>query len=456
MGETADVVAPSNTAKYLSEFVGTYLLVLTVGCNVISGSPIWAGTSIACVLMVAIYALAGVSGANFNPAVSVALGLSNELDWNTVAVYCAVQLVAGLLAALTYGGLFMQVFNLAPSAGFGWWEAMLAEVLYTCLLCFVVLNVACAKKNAGNTFYGLAIGFVIIAGAYGAGAISGGCFNPAVALGIDASSAGLGFGWGFVYTLFELAGAALASVLFRVVRPDNFDKALVGKDYTLGVKLASEFIGTFFLVLTVGLNVLASSPAPVWSIAASLLCVIYALGNCSGAHFNPAVTLAIFLGGRDQIPGKEAAAYVGAQLLGGIFAACTYTSMHRGRTFALMPGKGYGFGAAGVAEIFATFVLCFVVLSVATIKDPLSQSFGLAIASCVTAGGFAIGAVSGGSLNPAVSVGIAFAHLFNGGLFYTALIYTVYECIGAALASAVFLVVRPDEYGKSITTSTFA
>merc|ERR1719217_69176 len=156
--------------------------------------------------MVRIYALGGVSGANFNPAVSVALGLAGKMDggWKIVGVYCAVQIIAGIVAALSYGALFFKVFNLAPSPGFGWWEAMLAEVLYTFMLCFVVLNVACSKRNnpadKGNQFYGLAIGFVIIAGAYGAGAISGGCFNPAVAIGIDVSSAGLGFGWGFAYT----------------------------------------------------------------------------------------------------------------------------------------------------------------------------------------------------------------------------------------------------------------
>merc|ERR1719316_656887 len=146
------------------------------------------------------------------------------------------------------------------------------------MLCFVVLNVATASKNAGNQFFGLAIGFVIIAGGYAAGNISGGAFNPAVALGIDVSSAGLGFGWGFAYTGYELVGAALAAGAFRLVRPDDFG----GSDqYELGTKCISEFIGTFFLVLTVGLNVLNNSPAGAWSIAASLMCMIFALGNCS-------------------------------------------------------------------------------------------------------------------------------------------------------------------------------
>merc|ERR1719183_1348834 len=117
----------------------------------------------------------------------------------------------------------MKVVNVAPKPGFGWWEAMLAEVLYTFVLCFVVLNVAASKKNGcgsldGNQqFYGLAIGFVVVAGGYGAGAISGGAFNPAVALGIDIASA-IPFGvfWGPIYVVYELIGAAIAAGLFRV------------------------------------------------------------------------------------------------------------------------------------------------------------------------------------------------------------------------------------------------
>jgi len=435
----------SGAAKYVAEFVGTYLLVFTVGCNVLSGSPTWAATSIACVLMVSIYALGGVSGANFNPAVSVTLGLSNKLDWKEVGIYSVVQIIAGICAGLSYGALFFKVFNLEPQAGFGWWEAALAEVLYTFMLCFVVLNVATAKKNAGNQFFGLAIGFVIIAGGYAAGGISGGAFNPAVALGIDVSSAGLGFGWGFAYTGYELIGAALAAAMFRVVRPDEFGGEA---EYTLGTKLVSEFIGTFYLVLTVGLNVLGKSPAPVWSIAASLMCMIYALGNCSGAHFNPAVTLALLASGRDIIPATEALAYMGVQILGGICAAYMYAAMHHGATFALAPGAGFNFGHAAVAEIIFTFVLCYVVLCVASVKEPSKDMFGLAIASCVTAGGYAIGAVSGGSLNPAVSFGISSANIINEGKFYNCLIYSAYEFVGAGLAAAVFHATHPSEYSK--------
>merc|ERR1719390_18397 len=163
------------------------------------------------------------------------------MEWKEVGIYCVVQILAGICGALSYGALFWKVFNLAPQPGFGWWEALLVEVLYTFMLCFVVLNVATAQKNAGNQFFGLAIGFVIIAGGYAGGNVSGGAFNPAVAFGIDVSSAGIGFGWGFAYLGYEMIGAGLASLIFRVVHPEEFLK--VRSTPTLLTKLVSEFIG---------------------------------------------------------------------------------------------------------------------------------------------------------------------------------------------------------------------
>merc|ERR1719456_707025 len=97
---------------------------------------------------------------------------------------------------------YLAVFKSSPNLALGstpiqfdTLDALLVELLYTFMLCFVVLNVATAEDNAGNQYYGLAIGFVIIAGGYAAGNISGGAFNPAVALGVAAASAGLGFGF---------------------------------------------------------------------------------------------------------------------------------------------------------------------------------------------------------------------------------------------------------------------
>jgi len=434
----------SATARYAAEFLGTFMLVFTIGCNVLSGQPVWGGVSIACVLTVMIYALGKSSGANFNPAVSFALGLCDKLAWKEVAIYSGVQLVAGICAGLCYLAMFGESFNLAPTKGHSWWQAGLAEVLYTFMLCFVVLNVAASNVHAGkNQFYGLAIGFVIVAGAYSGGAVSMGCFNPAVAFGIDVSSAMSGVKYSFIYTAFELVGAAIAAGAFKVCRGAQEENAEAEPD--IGAKLLSEFLGTFMLVLTVGLNVLSGSTAGAFSIASSLMCMIFALGTCSGAHFNPAVTVAIVCSGRGKCSPKDGGMYVGVQILAGICAAFTYSAMMNGETFPLKPAA-YKWSQVLVAEFVFTFVLAFVVLSVATVKSALSEYFGFAIGMCVTVGGCAIGKVSGGSLNPAVSIGISSSHIMGGGNFWPCLIYTLVELAAGGAAAGVFMATQPSEY----------
>lgn len=408
--------------------------------------------------MVSIYAMGCISGGNFNPAVSFALGLTSSLEsrpcyftWKTVLIYSCAQVLAGICAGVAYSLLFWETFNLSPAPGFGWVNAGLSEMLYTFALCFVVLNVVASKRarEEPNQFYGLAIGFVVVAGAYGAGAVSGGCFNPAVAIGIDMSSAFLGFGWSIVYAFFELLGAALAALLFKVVRPGDFQGCLSDSRDEVLPKLMSEFIGTYLLVVTAGLNVLGNSPASAFSIAASLMCTVYALGDVSGAHFNPAVTVAVLAIG--EMKPEDATRYVLVQLLAGICGSLTYTLIYVGRAFPLTRDPSWT--QVGFAEAMFTFLLVFVVLSVAYApknKHGVSQYFGLAIGSCVTVGGFAIGGISGAALNPAMSSGIAFADTLQhvmyseggggkwAGLFQASM-YASFELGGGLLAAAAFV-----------------
>merc|ERR1719247_1765727 len=173
--------------------------------------------------------------------------------------------------------------------------------------------------------------------------------------------------------------------------------------------------------------------------------MIFALGDVSGAHFNPAVTLAILVHktpvGEGGMTGKTAGLYMAAQIAGGIVAAFFYALIYHGHTFALGPQPGYKWVQVAVAETIFTFILCYVVLCVAVINKTKSDNlFGLAIGSCVTVGGFAIGSISGGSLNPAVSFGIASAQVLNGGFFFKALVYSAFEFIGAAAAAGIAMV----------------
>jgi len=443
----------SRVARYCSEFLGTFILVFTVGFNVITGQPVWGGISIACSLTVMIYALGKSSGANFNPAVSFALCCAGKLHWVDAVGYIVVQCIAGISAGVGYGLLFgfHEAFNLGPPKGHSPWQACLAETLYTFLLVFVVLNTAASKKHAGkNQFYGIAIGFSVVAGAYGAGSISMGCFNPAVALGIDIGSYQKGIFYCMIYPIFEFIGAGLAVVFFFICRPDECiedeDEAHdVANNYPLGSKLVSEFLGTYFLVLTVGLNVLAGSKAGAFSIACALMCMIFSLGSVSGAHFNPAVTVAVMCSGRGKILPLHGILYILVQIIGGISGAFTFWPMMNLRTFALRPQE-YEWYQSLTAEFVYTFVLTFVVLSVATTKKGLSEYFAFAIGMCVTAGGVATSEVSGGSMNPAVSIGISGAHWWEGGKGWRCFVYAAVEILAGIVAAGAFRLTQPSEY----------
>merc|ERR1719223_1744992 len=115
-------------------------------------------------------------------------------------------MIAGLFAAMVASLLLVKSVTIAPTLTATWWEAVLAEMLMTTMLCFVVLNVAAANSVKGNQYYGLAIGFVIVAAAHGGGHISNGCFNPAANFAIDIVSAKLGLFWGPIYCIFNIAG----------------------------------------------------------------------------------------------------------------------------------------------------------------------------------------------------------------------------------------------------------
>lgn len=309
------------------------------------------------------------------------------------------------------------------------------------MLCFVVLNVAGLKKGC-QEWFGLAIGFVIVAGAYGVGAFTGGCFNPAVAFGIDVSSLHLGFGWSILYTSFELCGAAIAVALFKVVRPLGGQE---DEEYPISAKLASEFIGTYMLVVTVGFNIIAASQAAAFSIAASLMCMIYALGDVSGANFNPAVTIALWL--KAELEPATAFWYMLVQIMGGMFGSLTCAAVYGGTSGfgSLGPHVGYTATQAYTAEAVFTFVLVLVVLCAAVNpKTASTKFFGLAIGSCVTVGGCAIGAISGGALNPAISISLgtvtkSFTHIFG---------YVAAECIGAIAATGLVTITHGDYYDK--------
>jgi aquaporin Z len=171
------------------------------------------------------------------------------------------------------------------------------------------------------------------------------------------------------------------------------------------MKFAVEMIGTLFLVFTIGTAVRSGNPLAPLAIGAVLMAMVYAGGHISGAHYNPAVTLAVLV--RRRIDVRDAVGYWIAQFVGGLLASALVAAVAPAQT-SPMTLSGHAVIAAFIAELFVTFALCYVVLNVATSKDHLDNSFyGLAIGFIVAAGAVAVGGISGGAgfafraLNPA-------------------------------------------------------
>jgi aquaporin Z len=205
-------------AKYITEFIGTFFLMFTVAAAAIGGwAPLgFAPLAIGSVLMVMIFAGGHISGAHYNPAVSMAVFVRGKMSAAEMIIYWVVQIAAGAAAALLASSV--MGINATTPLPIDLTKVILVEFLFTFALAFVVLNVATAKANENNSFYGLAIGFTVLAGAYAVGGISGGVFNPAVGTGITLLGllnwTNLG-----IYAVTQLVAGAVAGVIFRVLHP---------------------------------------------------------------------------------------------------------------------------------------------------------------------------------------------------------------------------------------------
>jgi len=208
--------------KYITEFIGTFFLVLTVGCTVLGGAGL-PPLAIGAVLMVMIFAGGHISGGHYNPAVTLGVWLRGKFETKDVGPYMGAQVGGAILAAVVVKFLMSgQLERLrmmvrgGPAAG----PALLAEFLFTFALVYVVLNVATAKGNSGNSFYGLAIGMTVMAGAFAVGGISGGAFNPAVAVGVCVIGI-TQWSYLWIYLVANFAGGAAAAAVFKKLNPDD-------------------------------------------------------------------------------------------------------------------------------------------------------------------------------------------------------------------------------------------
>ena len=206
-------------AKYLVELIGTFFLVTTIGMTVIDpGAGNLAPLAIGSALMVMIFAGGHISGAHYNPAVTLAVCMRGKCAVSDVPGYVVAQIGGAVLAALVVS--FLKGSPSVTAAEIDETKALIAELLFTFALVYVILNVATAKATSGNSFYGFAIGFTVLAGAFAVGGVSGGAFNPAVAVGATVmglfKAANI-----WVYLVGNFGGAALAAVVFKITHPDD-------------------------------------------------------------------------------------------------------------------------------------------------------------------------------------------------------------------------------------------
>ena len=207
----------SMQAKLTTEFIGTFFLTLTICTAAAFGTAgSHAPFAIASTLMVMIYAGGHVSGAHYNPAVTVSIYMRGACEKSDVAPYIASQVAAGVAAALVASNVLMPDADVATMT-MDTSPALAAELMFTFALAYVILNVATSESTEGNGYYGAAIAFVVLAGALTVGPISGASFNPAVTASL-VSSGVLEAADSWVHIAPQLVGGALAALVFNSQR----------------------------------------------------------------------------------------------------------------------------------------------------------------------------------------------------------------------------------------------
>ena len=459
-------------SKLAVEFVGTGLLCFTI--SVVSGAT--AALAIGSTLMCAIYAGGHISGANYNPAVSLAIWVRGKLSFVELLAYVVTQCLAAAAAALAAAFFVATPGYPAPGPTGTGYGALVVEAVLTFALCHTVLHVATTNAQKNNSYYGLAIGFVVLSGAVSVGGVSGGAFNPAVGvlalmpgvtvMGTVAApmatvasvvSAFMGGAW--IYAAGPFAGGLAAGLLFRITHPGESENPAGAPLRGLREGIAPflmELVGTFLLCFTV---TTAASPSaggsaltPL-SIGGMLMSQVYAGGATSGANYNPAVTLAVFLRRafapwetKTAFPLQTAIGYVVMQVAGAGAAGALVLY-----TTAIVPGYPAPAAApvvSAVAEGVATFFLITVVLQTATSSKTVGNSFfGLAIGFTVVAMAITIGPISGGAFNPAVGVlGLTTASSLTDLLGAYNWVYAAGPLGGGLVGALVYRVVTFDEF----------
>jgi len=437
------------------EFGGSFVLCFAYICGDILLESSWVCFVWGMPLLGLTYGAAGVSGAHFNPAVSIAVGLSGRGAWRTLLQYVTLQFAGSLLGSIMACVVTESFPNplAVDDSIFGPYSTFLCEMVYSGLWCFVFLSTTLCRKNNpvrdGNQFYGLAIAAAAMGGASASRLVSGGLLNPAFVFAQVLPQLLLGqfeFWEAIWYVAGQLAGAFLAAITYRVVRPaEALDElAFVRFQPRPTEKMVVEGLGSLILTFTVGLYTYTTAEDGPWSIGLVLMSMNYAVSDVSGGLFNPILNWVVWLCGGTHCGGKlhasTAVMYTAIQYLGSFVGAFLYFSVFYYSAFGDVSSETSLLRGLILQSLFA-FALAYVALSCLArkgINTPLQRNFYFALGIGGLTFAFTVICECDGIANPASCFAIYLARCINGSSFLDALPYTVADFLGASFAVLLF------------------
>jgi len=420
---------PASIGRVALEGAGTCVLTLAV---------IYAGSigddtgvlAVPAILSALIFALGPSCGAEFNPAVTLALSQAELRSWSEVVPVLIAQ-VAGAGAATLLGVAAVGAAPLPSTPQPTPVAAAVLEAVYVCVLCAAVLNLSMQRERRHQYLDPLVAPAVVLAACVAIGWSSGACLNPAIALTLGAG----GEHW-LLFVAAQLAGGAAAVYVVQGLR----QRSVLGVPFQ--TKLLAEAFGTAVLVATVCLSQQGGSKLQPLAVGGVLLASVASLGDISGAHFNPMVTMCLMLHG--SMSRGDGFNYIGVQLAAACAAAwlcCCVGPVEASVAPVQLPSVGL----CGVEVVFGG-LLALVVLRDGSSDDAGQKApgcVGVAVSGCVVGAGLLGGPVGGGILNPAVAVGLDLGSWMSGGPWGSAVGFTMLGAVSAALATALFSAMQP-------------
>jgi aquaporin Z len=412
---------------FFAEYLGTFILAFLIASTKTANNAILVPFAIGSGLIALIHMFGPISGGQFNPAATLALLLRYKLN-AVEACYCVISQCLGALSA---GMVSWFIFN-------GDWDcvgypqvvdathrpqAFVCEFLITFAFLSVALNTATTKAQANNSYFGMAIGFTVISGALVIGGVSGACFNPAIAL-LTVLHGRYGDLW--VFMIAPLCGAVSAGLLFRVNNPSEWDEAdpigrIVlshhksdGTVVRLVAMLFQEFQGTFLITWIFALSSNVPDYVGPLGIVLMIIAYVYAGGSVSGAHYNPAVTVGVYLRSFNtphHMRTMDAVLYVATQIVAAFAAADVAAYVNDGFEKIYSPAVNthdHTEFQAFIVEFIFSSAIVLTVLFTATSENVSGNSFfGVAIGFMTLAGAVVGQNISRSIFNPASSLALA-------------------------------------------------